>query len=81
MSEANNSNLLNAVHGGKVLVTSNGNESGTLWECLWKWTKENGYQSKTCASGCFVGWHTYKNQESFLASLNKDINEFRFSGI
>lgn len=81
MSDANNSNLLNAVHKGKLLVTSNGNESGTLWECLWKWTKEGGYQSKTCASGFFVDWYTYESQDAFLSRLKTDISEFRFRGI
>lgn len=76
-----NGELLNAVHSGKVLTTSNGNESGTLWECLWRWTEEAGYQSKSCSSGLFLDWHTYDSQTHFLNRLKEDIADFRFSGI
>lgn len=72
---------LDAILSGKVLVTFNANDSGILWERLWRWTELDGYQSKTCASGCFTDWHKYQSQDDFLASLQQDISEFSFRGI
>jgi len=73
--------LLDAIHTGKVLVTWNGNECGKLWERLWKWTEAEGYQSKTCASGLFDNWYTYKNSDEFVLRLKQEITEFNFCGI
>jgi len=72
--------LLCAVHDGKCLVTWDGNECGVLWERLWKWSEEGGYQGKTCASGLFTGWDTYDSADEFLKALNKDSSEHKFRG-
>jgi len=79
--KSDKSALLDAVHSGRLLTTWNGNDSGKLWERLWKWTKEEGYQSKLIVSGCFDGWRTYKNQDEFITYLKSDIADFRFCGI
>ena len=73
--------LLDAVHGGKILVTWNGDSSGALWEKLWRWEEAEGYQSKVCASGCFCDWYTYQDATDFVAVLQQDIAKFIFSGI
>lgn len=73
--------ILTTVQSGKVLTTSNGNEAGTLWKKLWRWTAKKGYQSIVCAPGLYDNWHTYESEEKFLKILNDDIKEFRFDGI
>lgn len=70
--------LLSAVHNGKVLVTWNGNDAGILWERLWKWSEDKGYQSKSVASGDFSGWHSHDNQSSFISDLREHIRKFKF---
>jgi hypothetical protein len=73
--------LLYAVHHGKCLTTYNRNECGVLWEKLWKWTENDGYQSKVCCSGDFSGWHSYENMNQFLSCLKNEIDKFYFKGI
>jgi hypothetical protein len=74
---AKSTGLLDAVHAGKIAKTWNSNECGILWECLWKWTPEHGYQNKTCASGLFCDWHTFASADDFVRSFNKDSKQFR----
>lgn len=40
---------------GVVKSYRHGNESGILWEKLWKYDGQK-FWSKVCASGCFVDW-------------------------
>ena len=54
----------------RVRTYSHGNESGTLWEKVWKYDGTH-FWSKVCASGIFVGWvkHT---RESATGEMKDD---------
>lgn len=72
---------LNTVRSGIIIKTYNSNPSGLLWEKLWRWTPESGFQSKVCASGAFVDWHSYKNALDFLSALKSDVEQFQIVSV
>lgn len=62
---------------GKCLSYSHGNESGVLWEHLWKY--EGGvFLSKVCAPGCFVNWEA-RDDASALRIIEQDLKVMRES--
>ena len=70
--------LLDIVNSGKIVTTYNSNESGVLWECLWKYdTIKKCYMSKTFTSGLFNDWYSYDTSVKFLDALKKDIAEYK----
>lgn len=48
---------------GKCLSYTHGNESGTLWEMLWKF-EDGKLLGKVCASGLFVDWSEYTDEQA-----------------
>jgi hypothetical protein len=48
------------------------NESGVLWESLWKY-EEGKIIQKTCCSGLFVNWHTFDTEELALNCMVKEL--------
>lgn len=55
--------FLTSVISGSIQSYSCKNESGVLWEKLWR--NVNGkIESKVCVSGCFDDWHTYSYEEA-----------------
>lgn len=57
---------------GKCLSYRNGNESGILWEMLWKYDGEY-FWSKICASGVFVDWSKW-DEAAAVRLVTNDLN-------
>lgn len=56
--------------------TWNGNESGTLWECLW-YRQDGRYYSKVCCPGFFGGPDEHQSEDAFWAHFEQDRAQFR----
>lgn len=48
---------------GKCVSYAHGNESGVLWEMLWRF-EDSRFLGKVCASGVFVDWVAYTEEEA-----------------
>lgn len=48
------------------------NESGVLWESIWKY-EDGVFMSKVCASGLFVDWFVYIDEAMALNAMVKEI--------
>ena len=57
---------------GRIEVIRNGNESGILWESLWKF-EEGKFKKKSVCSGNFSGWLTFENRKRALTALKHTV--------